>query len=177
MKGIIVGALITGVVVGGNCGARPLPLLEAPITLVAATINQGETYENDKAWTNRIERGACSRLRDRRTDAAADVAQCTRDQAMQPPCMSYKGFAFAWFDLANDPPVGGDILSFQTNMINSLGSPSSRAETPPYYQSSEFRAVLHSLLRFTLSAKRKSWSTSEQYADYAYKMCMDGKVL
>jgi hypothetical protein len=55
--------------------------------------SQGETYEQDRAWTDRIEHGACTRLRDRRTDAPADVAECHRDHAMQPPCISYKGFA------------------------------------------------------------------------------------
>ena len=68
--------------------------------------NHGETYEQDKIWGDRIERGACSRLRDRRTDSPADVAEWHRDYAMTPLCISYKGFALAWYDaLSGRNPV------------------------------------------------------------------------
>lgn len=75
----------------------------APALAPVVFSNQGETYEQDKAWNDQLEHGACTRLRDRRTDSPADIAECNREYAMTPLCISYKGFASAWYDTANDP--------------------------------------------------------------------------
>ena len=148
------------------------PPTTAPL-IAAAFSNQGETYEKDKIWGDRIERGACARLRDRRTDSPIDIADCNHDYAMTPICISYKGFASAWFDMANDPSPALSNPSFAMANLNNLGSKHDRAD-PPYYQSRQFRETLRRLLNFTFSPARSRWSTREKFADYAYKICMDG---
>jgi hypothetical protein len=40
-----------------------------------------------------------------------------RDNAAQPLCISYEGFAYAWHNIADNAP-GADEMAFQTNMIN-----------------------------------------------------------
>jgi hypothetical protein len=146
----------------------------APVIAAAAYSDQGETYEQDRAWTERLEHGACSRLRDRRTDLPADIAECHRDNATRPPCFSYKGFAYAWFDLAENPVPGGvSTVAFQTDVINNLGS-TNPEDAAPYERSPQFRDMLHRLLSVTFSPNRKKWgSTREQFSDYAYKICME----
>jgi hypothetical protein len=146
----------------------------ASVIAAAPYNDQDETYEQDRAWRDRIERGACSRLRDTRTDTPADVAERHRDHAMQPPCISYQGFAYAWFDLPENPVPGGvSTMAFQTNVINKLGSTNAQ-DTPPYKRSPQFRNMLHRLLSIAFSPARKKWgSTREQFSDHAYKICME----
>jgi hypothetical protein len=153
--------------------ASSQPVIAA--STASAYSDQGETYESDRAWTDRIEHGACTRLRDRRTDTPADVAECHHDYAVQPPCMHYKGFAYVWFDLAENPvPGGASTIAFQTNVINNLGSSNADQDMPPYVRSSQFRNMLQRLLSVTFSPDRKKWgSTREQFSDHAYKICMD----
>ena len=74
-----------------------------PSILLSHYLDRGETYEQDKAWSNRIEHGACSRLHDRTTDSLDDEAECDNDYAAQPLCVSYEGFALGWYDMASDP--------------------------------------------------------------------------
>jgi hypothetical protein len=135
--------------------------------------SQGETVEQDQRWNDRIEHGACTRLRDERTDSPADIAECNRDYAMTPMCISYKGFAFSWFDMANDPNAALSSPSFSIANLNALGSKGDPAD-PPYYRSSQFHDVLRRLLNITFSPARSKWSTRDQFVDYAYKICMDG---
>lgn len=152
-----------------------LSVLAVCASASVAFCEQAETYETDRAWSDRITHGACSRLRDRRTDLPQDIAECRRDQAAQPPCMSYKGFAYAWYDIADDPLPGVDQMAFQTNMINTLGPTTANPETPSQYQSPQFRAALHRLLKVALSPNRKKYGTRDQFVDYAYKICMEGR--
>jgi len=145
----------------------------APAFAPVAFSNQGETYEQDKIWNDRIEHGACTRLRDRRTDSPADVAECNHDYAMTPMCISYKGFASAWYDMANDPnhELRSPALSMGT--VNELGTKRSDTE-PPYYQSPQYKDLLRRLVSVTFSPAHTKWSTRDQFADYAYKICMEG---
>lgn len=157
-----------------DCAAPASPPASASVIAAAAFSNQGETYEQDRAWTDRIEHGACTRLRDRRTDSPADIAECNRDYAMQPPCMSYKGFASVWYDMADNPVPGGvSTVAFQTDVINNLGPTKANPNTPSYEQAPQFRDMLHRLLNVALSSNRKKWGTRDQFADYAYKICME----
>jgi len=141
----------------------------------AALSNARETYETDRAWEEQLAHGACTRLRDRRTDSPADVAECNRDYAMTPLCVSYKGFASTWCDLAENPVPGGvSTIAFQMDVINRLGS--KRAETdPPYYQSPQYRGTLHRLLNVAMSPGRKRWGSRDQFTDNAYKICMENR--
>jgi hypothetical protein len=45
------------------------PAPSQPVIAAAAYGDQGETYESDRAWTERLKNGECSRLRYRDTDA------------------------------------------------------------------------------------------------------------
>ena len=110
-----------------------------------------------------------------RTDPPADRAECDRDYASEPLCMSYKGFAFAWFDMANDPNPTISSPAFAIAALNRLGS--GLGTHPPHYQSPQFRETVRRLLNFTFSPSRSKWSTREQFADYAYKICMEGRPL
>lgn len=150
------------------------PAAPQPAPVVAAAFsNEGETYAQDKIWSDRIEHGACTRLRDRRTDSPADIAECNRDYAMTPMCISYKGFAFSWFDMANDPNPALSSPGFAMANLNNLGAKGD-ASDPPYYRSPQFREVLRRLFNVTFSPARTKWSTRDQFADYAYKICMEG---
>jgi hypothetical protein len=151
------------------------PALTRAAPTVMATIGVGrETYEQDKAWSGRIEHDACSRLRDRRTDSPADVVECNRDYAMTPMCVSYKGFASVWYDMANDPNPAVSSRAFAIANLNDLGT-KGQVTDPPYYRSSQFREWLGRLLNVAFSPSRTKWSTRDQFADYAYKICMDGR--
>ncbi|MEY9427036.1 hypothetical protein ABH975_002351 [Bradyrhizobium ottawaense] len=156
--------LVTMVLALSVCAASP----------ASAADDQAETIQQGQAWTNRISQGACSKLRDRRTDTPENIAECRRDQAAQPLCLSYQGFAFAWYDLAENPPSGVDQLAFQTNVINTLGSDRG---TPPYYQSPQYRDMLRRLLSFTFSPARKKWRTSAQFSEYAYRLCIERRPI
>lgn len=169
-------AIVVAVIAGacasaGHCASsKSVPSAATPLG------GENETHESDRAWRERIERGACSRLRDRRTDSPADVSECRRDQSAQPLCISYQGFAFAWYDLAENPPAGGvNVLADQTRVINTLGPTASSPDAPAYYQSPQYRSALHRLLNVALSPDRKKWSTGEQFSDQAYKRCMEGR--
>jgi hypothetical protein len=150
------------------------PAASQPAAPVAAAIsNGGETYAQDKIWNDRIEHGACTRLRDRRTDSPADIAECNRDYAMTPMCISYKGFASAWYDMANDPNPELRSPAFSMDTVNELGTKRSDTD-PPYYQSPQYKDLLRRLVSVTFSPARTKWSTRDQFADYAYKICMEG---
>jgi hypothetical protein len=152
----------------------PAQAPSAPAFAPVAFSNEGETYAQDKIWNDRIERGACTRLRDRRTDSPVDIAECHRDYAMTPICISYKGFAFSWFDMANDPNPELSSPAVATAVLNELGV--KRQDTdPPYYQSAQFRELLRRLVNVIYSPARSKWSTRDQFADYAYKICMEGR--
>jgi hypothetical protein len=151
----------------GQCVPPPSPPAAEPV----AFNNQGETYEGDKIWGDRIEHGACSRIRDRRTDSPADIAECNRDYAMEPPCMHYKGFAYVWYDMANDPNPELRSPAFSMDTVNRLGT---KDTDPPYYRSEQFKQMLRRLVSITFSPTRTKWSTRDQFADYAYKICMEG---
>lgn len=150
-----------------SAASQPMP------AVAAAFSNEAETYEQDKILGDRIEYGACTRLRDRRTDSPADIAECNRDYAMTPMCISYKGFASAWYDMANDPNPVLRNPAFAMASLNDLGSKGDAAN-PPYYHSPQFRDALRRLLNVTFSPARSKWSTRDQFADYAYKICMEG---
>ncbi len=152
-----------------QAAAKPPP---APV-VAAAISNDSETAQSDKIWTDRIEHGACTRLRDRRTDSPADIAGCNSDYAMTPICISYKGFAFSWFDMANDSNPTLSSPSFAIADLDSLGRKGDPAD-PPYYRSPQFRDMLRRLANVTFSPARTKWRTRDQFADYAYKICMDG---
>lgn len=151
----------------------PPPPPSGPAVATAYS-DQVETFEQGKAWRERIERGACSRIRDARTDTSADIADCNRDHAMRPLCIGYQGFAYVWFDLAENPVPGGvSSVAYQTNVINNLGS--TQPETAaPYEQSPQYRAMLLRLLYVAFSPARKKWgSTREQFSNHAYKICVE----
>jgi hypothetical protein len=145
-------------------------LAPASAPALATFNNQGETYEKDRAWGERIEHGACSRLRDRRTDSPVDIAQCKRDYAMQPLCISYKGFAHAWYDIADNQTPGVSTMAVQMDTINRLGT---KTDDPPYYSSPQYQDALRRLLNIAFSPSRSRWSTRDQFADYAYRICME----
>ena len=143
-------------------GACAQPGLAQP----APFSNEGETVEKDKIWNDRFEyrldHGACSRLRDARTDSPADKAECERDFATpdKPLCLDYKGWAQGWFEMAEMMPSPSSWRSLPTD--------------PPYYRSPQYRDMLGGLWIVASSWGRSKWSTSEQFADYAYKICLEG---
>jgi len=92
---------------------------------------------------------------------------------MTPMCISYKGFALAWYDMANDPNPALSNPAFAMANLNDLGSKGDSTD-PPYYHSPQFRELLRRLLNLTFSSARNKWSTREQFADYAYKICIEG---
>lgn len=143
------------------------------LLVAGAFSNEGETYEHDKVWSDRIEHGACTRLRDRRTDSPADIAECNHDYAMTPMCISYKGFASAWYDMANDPNPALSSPAFAMANLSDIGT-KALVTDPPYYRSPQFRETLHRLLKVAFSPARTKWSTRDQFANYAYKICMEG---
>ena len=143
----------------------------APVA-VAARGNESETYEQDKVWSDRIAHGACTRLRNRYTDSPTDIADCNRDYAMTPMCISYKGFASAWYDMANDPNPAVSSPAFAMTNLNNLGA-KGQITDPPYYQDPQFREALHRLLNVAFSSNRVKWGTRDKFADYAYKSCME----
>lgn len=148
----------------------------------SAFSNQGETYEQDKIWSDRIKYGACSRIRDRRTDSQADIDECNRDNAMKPICVDYKGFAFAFYDIANNPPAdqlndpktfGARVFALAMDTVDHFTREDDPA-APPYEHSPQFRDALRALVNVTFSRARTKWRTRDQFADYAYKICMAG---
>jgi len=155
-------------------GMLALPTLAQPAPMVAADAGgRGETYELDKAWSDRIEHGACSRLKDRRTDSPTDIAECNRDYAMTPMCVSYKGFASVWYDMANDPSPAVASPDFAIANLNDLGT-KGEVTDPAYYRWPQFRSALRRLLNVAFSPNRAEWGTRDKFADHAYKICMDG---
>jgi hypothetical protein len=79
---------------------------------------------------------------------------------MRPLCISYKGFAFAWYDMANDPNPELNSPALSMDTVNQLGN--KKADTdPPYYQSSQFKEMLRRLVNVTFSPARTKWSTGE----------------
>jgi hypothetical protein len=150
------------------------PAATQTVPMVAAGFsNPGETYEQDKIWGDRIEHGACSRLRDRRTDSPADIAECNRDYATTPVCISYKGFASVWYDMAGDPNPAVSSPTYAMANLNGLGT-KGQVTDPPYYRSPQFQESLRRLLNVAFSPGRTKWSTRDQFANYAYKACMEG---
>jgi hypothetical protein len=133
-----------------------------------------ETYEQGKAWNDQIENGACSRIRDRRTDAPADVAECNRVYAQSPLCVSYKGYATIWYDMVDDPNPNIKWFAVQTDVINTLGDKMQNTD-PPYYRSPQYRDMLHRLLKVTFSPGRKRWADAKQFGEAAYRACIDGR--
>ena len=152
--------------------ATPVATQPAPM-VVAAFSNQGETYLQDKVWGDRIEHGACTRLRDRRTDSPADIAECNRDFAMTPMCISYKGFASVWYDMAGNPNPALSSPAFAIRGLNDVGT-KGQVTDPLYYRSPQFQESLRRLLNVAFSPGRTKWSTRDQFANYAYKACMEG---
>jgi len=92
-----------------------------------------------------------------------------------PLALSYKGFASVWYDMADHPVPGGvSTVAFQTDVNNNLGPTKANPDTSPSYeQSPQFRDMLHRLLNVALSSNRKKWGSRDQFADYAYKICME----
>src|SRR5450432_2658141 len=72
---------------------RKISVLPEPTSQLAAPTGEPrpskETYEQGRAWEERLKSGACSRLRDRRTDSSSDVAECARINSQKPLCMDY----------------------------------------------------------------------------------------
>jgi hypothetical protein len=132
-----------------------------------------ETYEQGRAWEEQIRNGACTRLRDRRTDSPADVAECTRIYSQQPLCKSYSGFAYAWFGMANDPNPQISSLDWTTKVIDSLGTNSKNSD-PEYYQSEDYHRMLHRLAKVIFSPDRSRWKTNDETRAFAYKICIEG---
>jgi hypothetical protein len=167
-----------------RCEAFPYPSgartdQQASTTNTAASVGplaSSETYELDKAWSEQIRHGACSRIRDRRTDTSEDISECNRLQAHQPLCMSYRGFAYAWFDMANEssnPAISN--IDWTTKVINSLGIMKKNSEPEPeYYKSPQYREMLHRLSKVIFSPSRSRWKTAEESGDFAYRLCMEG---
>jgi hypothetical protein len=140
-------------------GMLALPTLAQPAPMVAVDAGgRGETYGLDKAWNDRIEHGA---------------SECNRDYAMTPLCVSYKGFASVWYNMANDPNPTVASPAFAIANLNDLGT-KGEVTDPPYYRSPQFRDSLRRLLNVTFSSSRTKWGTRDRFADYAYKICMDG---
>lgn len=137
--------------------------------------NQGETYEQDKIWGDRIKHGACARIRDRRTDSQADIDECNRDYAMTPICFSYAGYASGWYSLANNASLNPqiDFRNVALNDINNFGS-KGKPYNLPNDQLPQWREVLRHLVSVAFSSARTKWNTSNQFSDYAYKICMEG---
>jgi hypothetical protein len=155
-------------------GVLTMPAFAQPAPMIAPNAgSQKETYELDRAWNDRIEHGACSRLRDRRTDSLADIAECNRNYAGTPMCVSYKGFASAWYDMANDPNPAVASPDFAIASLNDLGN-KGQVTDPLYYQSPQFRETLRRLLNIAFSPSRAKWGSRDQFADHAYKICMEG---
>jgi hypothetical protein len=136
-----------------------------------------ETVEDGRAWDNRISTGACTRIRDRRYDRPEDIAECNRDYASSPMCVDYKHYAKIWFDMADNPTPGLDLLPFETNVINELGS-NRQPSNPPYWSSPQYRAMLQRMLVVAISTDRKmKWGNSDQFSEFAYKNCLEGHPL
>jgi hypothetical protein len=165
-----------------RCETQPSPTnaaadVRANTPSRAASIGPGassETYEQDKAWTEQINSGPCTRLRDRRTDSPVDIADCKRLHSQEPLCISYEGFASVWFDMANDSNPYTNKLDWTTNVINSLGTKTIDSDDPEYYQSPQYRQMLHKLSRVIFSPKRNQWKNKKEVGDFAYKICMEG---
>lgn len=152
----------------------PAPQAIPAVFASAATAGR-ETIEQDKAWEEQLKHGACDRIRDRRTDSPTDIAGCNRQYAQTPLCVSYKGFAKIWFDMATNPANPNlNWLTIQSDVINSLGTKGS-ATDPAYYLSAQYREMLHRLLSVAFSPSRSRWKNADQFGDVAYKMCLEGR--
>jgi hypothetical protein len=178
------GRLIIDGVSYQRCAARPTLSNAAPnvrpnapgATIAAGPLKSSETLGKDRAWEEQIKYGACTRLRDRRTDSPADVAECGRLHAQQPLCKNYSGFAYAWFDMANESNARINNLDFTRNVINSLGTKNRNSDNDPeYYRSPEYRQQLHRLANVIFSPRRNEWKSKEDLVKFAYKICMDGR--
>jgi hypothetical protein len=166
-----------------RCEARPTPSNATPnarphapgATIAAGPPKISETFEKDRVWEEQIKYGACTLLRDKRTDSAADVAECGRLHAQQPLCKSYSGFAYAWFDMANESNAQMNDLDLTRNIIDSLGTKTKNSDNDPdYYRSPEYRQLLHRLANVIFSPRRNEWKSKEELVKFAYKICMDG---
>jgi hypothetical protein len=136
-----------------------------------------ETYDDGRAWENRIKTGACTRIRDRRYDREEDVAECNRDSAAIPMCVDYKNYAKIWFDMADNPTPNVDTLTFQTNVINGFAT-ARTLSTPPFYASAQYRAMLQRLLLAAIAPDRRTHGgSSDQFSAYAYTTCIEGHPL
>ena len=129
--------------------------------------SQPETEASDRAYDYANTHGPCSRIRDRLTDAPADVAACDRHDQSLPECYAYKGFAAVWFNMArgHDP-----ALPYQSQMIDGL-STSYGSKNIVIYHMPGYLAELHRLLA---AAQTSTAASGAAFAAYAYKRCMTG---
>jgi hypothetical protein len=135
-----------------------------------------ETYEQGRAWDEQIRYGACSRLRDRRTDFPSDVAECKRINSQQPLCKSYSGFAYTWFDMANDPNPQVSSLDWTKSVIDSLGTKNNNSNEPEYYRLENYHQMLQRLAKVIFSPSRSRWKTNNEAQALAYKICIEGRA-
>lgn len=154
--------------------AAPTATAQAPGGSSLPLLNPTETYKSDRAWEVDDKQGACTRLRDRRTNSPEDMAECNRHYEQYPPCLSYKGFAGVWFDMRDNYQDPARQLQF--DMINNMANrPRDREGYPKVENSPEFRDMLRRLLNIAFSADRGPWKTNAQFSDNAYKICMNGR--
>jgi hypothetical protein len=152
-------------------GALEISSQQAGSALSNSVKNTTETNSGDQKWGSDIENGPCTRLKDRYTDAAADVAACKSLYANQPPCLVYKSYAKIWLDMRNgrDP-----AWAYQPTMLSKLGQGNDETLTD---KDPEFRAGLQRLLSATIGVDQSRFPNGDKWADFAYSRCMSGQFL
>ncbi len=107
-------------------------------------------------------------------DSQVDIDDCKQTHLKEPLCKHYAGYAYAWYDMANDAsnPYLRNI-EFTRNIINSLGSGNNDPQ-PDIYRTPDFRQKLHRLANVMFSSRRKDWKSKEEASDHAYQLFMRG---
>ena len=130
-----------------------------------------ETISGDQKWGSDIENGPCTRLKDRYTDAPADVAACKSLYANQPRCLVYKSYAKIWFDMrdGSDP-----AWAYQATMLSTLGQGNDETLVD---KDPQFQENLRRLLSATTNVDPLKFPTGDKWAEFAYSRCMAGQSL
>jgi hypothetical protein len=133
-----------------------------------------ESEASDKAWEQQLNHGACSRLRNRLSDTAADKAACTAIHTSRPLCVDYRSWAWVWFDLADDKtfdlPAGKRLFEVQSDVIEALGMKSDPWD-PFYYKMPDYKRQLRRILEIAV-ARPNSWRDHTAISEYVYERCM-----
>ena len=133
-----------------------------------------ETESSDSTWIQQLDHGACTRLRNRRTDLVADIEACARQRASKPLCVDYRGWAQVWFDLRDDRNytmhLGVSLFDDQSRVIEALGTQSD-PWMPTYYKMPDFKRQLRRIL--TAAIERPThYRSSTDFSGYVYQRCL-----